>query len=1135
MERQEVLTIYDTAFRSYITQYEQLYKGIFLDYSVPDATDDLETLFKNRDYLKERITVMESVDVQPCMYDARAQLVSFLNNRNEELNNTIEKMKHDKEKELEATRIEHEQALKQAEINASNSVKDLVDLHKELLQYKHLLSATFERYDIVPSDVAVSRGISRGEMSRLLMDSVKVCKTFNQTTNKSLLRKLNLSTEGLSNQDLALRLIGLLLGAIALSPILLIGYMKCLFTSTNNLYMNIEKLKIANSLMYIPDFNNYIDEDAYKVEELDTSEIERKYETMLMATEDLNGAMELIDEVIAIKNPIMIQECNNANDAAKTRQRETIGILKECLDGVEKSIEYTKSILKPLGTYQQQSVVMRRKIVTSRLFGEIDAEIEFPMCNVIFEEAYGRNEMLDYMKLFYCNTLLGVKEKHLYTYVCDDIRLGTAFSEFLDKSIEDYVSIDSRDSGQILEEVKIEIEERVKVLKTDDIDTHNKACEEVGKVPIDYKLYIFIGDSERLIKDTLFATLLTYSYKYGITIWFLGPKLDIDDVRYFSQPAYGDGEKIVYSMELGSTTLETYIDAFEHSKDKGLDYKTGYQEKYLPRDKWWTYNTIKGIDLRFGLVDGDPEKPYHITLGDAPVHGLMIGATGAGKSVTINDVVANLIIMYPPTELSLVMVDFKNIEFSFYSDPETHTFSRLPHARVLAGTTDGEYAVSIFKYLYDEMLKRTAVFREHNVKKLEELRLKCPDIVMPRILILIDEFQVMFQEVPPKVLSVIMERIRSLAKLARFCGAHMLFCSQSMKGTMDKDVLDQYSLRVALRCAEDVANQIFGCNKPSQIKSKVGYLYTNDMAGTDRRADLYWRAPYAPNEDLEEIIAEINKMYGKKITTEFYDEKYPYYQKDLLNWYKQHGDKFADVHTFILGEQTGFSVNKAPNYLEFVLEDGDNVLIAGERKEDVLNVVLTLVTNIKQKEGCKILIHTADTDTFDIIDIPSIVGGELAEVSNADQSLEELMDSWEYLIESRKSVDKSILTPIYIFCLYYDKQKGIGRNSNTKVLNRFQAILQDGPNYDVHFIVSIRTRGELMTSNFKVYNHKILCKVDATLSSQLIETDTPSKFPALKEDGLFCLYKHLTDDPVKFKIYQHEFAKEITTKQIFIE
>ena len=126
----------------------------------------------------------------------------------------------------------------------------------------------------------------------------------------------------------------------------------------------------------------------------------------------------------------------------------------------------------------------------------------------------------------------------------------------------------------------------------------------------------------------------------------------------------------------------------EHNKVAALDYRKGYLLKYLPEDKWWKQNSIKGIELRFGLENGDPAKAYTLYFDDKNVHFLLGGATGAGKSVAIDCAMQTMLHEYASDELQLVYIDLKNAEVAKYTKDG---ICLIPHCIIAAGTTDGEY------------------------------------------------------------------------------------------------------------------------------------------------------------------------------------------------------------------------------------------------------------------------------------------------------------------------------------------------------------------------------------------------------------------------------------------------------------
>ena len=126
---------------------------------------------------------------------------------------------------------------------------------------------------------------------------------------------------------------------------------------------------------------------------------------------------------------------------------------------------------------------------------------------------------------------------------------------------------------------------------------------------------------------------------------------------------------------------------------------------------------------------------------------------------------------------------------------------------------------------------------------------------------IIDEFQVMFT-IDDKIVNKIKILIQRLAKEARSAGIHMLFTSQSMAGTLSKDIKDQFGLRVALRCSSDTSTEILGSDVASKIKAQFGYLYSNTAAGETQDSTTMWRTPFLADkywfstEKMEAAIAK---------------------------------------------------------------------------------------------------------------------------------------------------------------------------------------------------------------------------------------------------------------------------------------
>ncbi len=99
-------------------------------------------------------------------------------------------------------------------------------------------------------------------------------------------------------------------------------------------------------------------------------------------------------------------------------------------------------------------------------------------------------------------------------------------------------------------------------------------------------------------------------------------------------------------------------------------------------------------------------------IGDlaAMPHLLVAGATGSGKSVCINSIIASMLFKFGPDELRFIMVDPKVVEMQMYN--------RLPHL-VVPVVTDPKKTVAALKWVVNEMEKRYRIFAKVGVRNFD--------------------------------------------------------------------------------------------------------------------------------------------------------------------------------------------------------------------------------------------------------------------------------------------------------------------------------------------------------------------------------------------------------------------------------
>ena len=100
---------------------------------------------------------------------------------------------------------------------------------------------------------------------------------------------------------------------------------------------------------------------------------------------------------------------------------------------------------------------------------------------------------------------------------------------------------------------------------------------------------------------------------------------------------------------------------------------------------------------------------------------------------------------YSPSELQLYLLDFKEgVTFKAFSNIGQDEY--LPHAQALGLESDSSFGLAVLTFLFREYQRRMKILKDYNLKSIRELRLQERDMPMPRILVIIDEFQLMFDD-----------------------------------------------------------------------------------------------------------------------------------------------------------------------------------------------------------------------------------------------------------------------------------------------------------------------------------------------------------------------------------------------------
>lgn len=237
-------------------------------------------------------------------------------------------------------------------------------------------------------------------------------------------------------------------------------------------------------------------------------------------------------------------------------------------------------------------------------------------------------------------------------------------------------------------------------------------------------LAILLDDGQKKCTDSLIGELAETAHHIVCP--------DHDGTVYYDDPDYLKCELCI--DEVPSSELMGRVT--EQISKTALSAQTVRVEWEPPAtENWWKGDSRHGVKTPLGIFGARETQFFEIDeklLNSA----LIIGKPGSGKSRLLHVLVSGLATYYSPDEVSLYLLDCKQVEFKDYA---TH---KLPHARVVAIESEREFGLSVLRKLGDELDRRKNLFSSAGETSLSSYRNKVgPERSLPRIILVIDEFQ----------------------------------------------------------------------------------------------------------------------------------------------------------------------------------------------------------------------------------------------------------------------------------------------------------------------------------------------------------------------------------------------------------
>lgn len=225
-------------------------------------------------------------------------------------------------------------------------------------------------------------------------------------------------------------------------------------------------------------------------------------------------------------------------------------------------------------------------------------------------------------------------------------------------------------------------------------------------------------------------------------------------------------------------------------------------------------------------------------------HALIAGATGSGKSVCINVILASILYRYSPDEIKLLLIDLKRVEMEL--------FSGLPHMLVERPLHDVNEIMNALKWLREETERRYIAFRGVHARKLSEYNKKVePSQKLPRIIVVIDEASELMTN--PVVRKPIEASLSSLARLARAAGIHLIFATQNpVKEVITNEIQNNLNTKIAFAVGDYNHSMVI-----FKAKGAESLLGNGDMYIKRGKDMVRGQCAFISTAEVESIVHEI--------------------------------------------------------------------------------------------------------------------------------------------------------------------------------------------------------------------------------------------------------------------------------------
>lgn len=506
--------------------------------------------------------------------------------------------------------------------------------------------------------------------------------------------------------------------------------------------------------------------------------------------------------------------------------------------------------------------------------------------------------------------------------------------------------------------------------------------------------------------------------------------------------------------------IDEIINLINHKKVEKtqVSFLEHYKQR-LQQNDIWKGSAIDNIKIPLGFVN--PRKVQYLNFGKQTndYFGLIGGLPGTGKTVLLHNIILWGALEYSHQELNYYLIDCKN-------GTGFNAYKKLPHVKILSVSNDREFAASALGSLINEMYHRADLFKKASSEKgklIENIHTyrKETGKSLPRILTIVDEFQVLFEH-EDKISRVIRETLNKLFTEGRAFGISILLCSQGL-GRVDVPIKN-ITWRLSFRLLSNMESEKILGNDGALKLTRIGNAIINNQNG-EKSHNINFQVGFIddvyplvekirdkfeqefPNEQLNQFISDGN-------TSGRIDLNVPFRELLKSDDFKVN-DRYCDVY---LGEPSFIRTEHA--YIRIRKQQASNVVMVGNDLRSAITLIGLMNYQIfkQSSQESKFYIidsFNIDNEFYDRLKfakgyIPNLEYFSSKQISTI---IDEIYSELELRIEKENNREqvagRVLLSILYMQNCRELKKDGYNISPTTKKLIR---IIKEGPEYGIHVI-----------------------------------------------------------------------------------